>query len=61
MRAVVNFRLCEIAAALELIAVTSYKRSVHPITNPIPVYIHSYTWQYKEALGKILSQLFVID
>jgi hypothetical protein len=43
MRAVVNFRLCEIVAALELIAVTSYKRLVHQIINPIPVYIQAYT------------------
>jgi hypothetical protein len=29
-----------------LIVITSCKRSIHPITNPNPVYSHSYIWQY---------------
>jgi hypothetical protein len=30
-------RMCEIAAALELIVITSFKRLVNPVTNPNPV------------------------
>jgi hypothetical protein len=46
VRAVVNCRVCESAIALQLLVVTIYKWSTNPITNPNPVYSHSYTWQY---------------
>jgi hypothetical protein len=34
---VVNYNVCEIAVALELIVVTSCKRSINSVTNPNPV------------------------
>jgi hypothetical protein len=42
MHAVVNCKECEIANALKSLIVTSFKSSVIPITNPIPIYSHSY-------------------
>jgi hypothetical protein len=44
--AVVNCRMCELALALQLHVVMISKCSVNPITNPNPIYSHSYTWQY---------------
>jgi hypothetical protein len=46
VRAVVNCRVCELALALQLLVVMIGKCSVSPITNPNPVYSHSYAWQY---------------
>jgi hypothetical protein len=46
VRAVVNCRVCELAIALWLLLFTIYKCSGNPITNPNPVYSHSYKCQY---------------
>jgi hypothetical protein len=46
VRAVVNCRVFELAIALYLHVVTICKCSVCPITNPNPVYSHSYTWRF---------------
>jgi hypothetical protein len=45
VRVVVNFRVCEIATALQLIAPTGFKRSINPITNPNRVYNYFNTSQ----------------
>jgi hypothetical protein len=46
VRAVMNCRVCELTLALQLFLITFCKRLINPITNPNPVYGHSYTWQY---------------
>jgi hypothetical protein len=58
VHAVVNCRvcICELEIALELLVVKFYKWSINPITNPNPVYSHSYTCQYyKIDVAGILS------
>jgi hypothetical protein len=37
VHAAVNYRVCELAIAQKLLAVTICKRSINPITNPNPV------------------------
>jgi hypothetical protein len=41
--AVVNYRVCELAIALQFFVVTIWKYSINPITNPNPVCSHLYT------------------
>jgi hypothetical protein len=45
LRAVVNYRVFELAIAVELFVATFCKCLITPITNPEPVYSHSRTWQ----------------
>jgi hypothetical protein len=57
MRAAVNFRVCELATALQLLVVMMCKWSVTPITNPNPDYSQSYTWQYPSSRTVIKGKL----
>jgi hypothetical protein len=34
-----------------------YKWPINPITNPNPVYSHSYTWEYKHVTKDIFIRL----
>jgi hypothetical protein len=47
----VNCGVCEIVIALELIKVTSSKRSINLITNPNPVCSHSYEYMWHYLLS----------
>jgi hypothetical protein len=46
VRTVVNCWVCKLATAVKLLIVAICKLSLNPITNPNPVYSHSYTWQH---------------
>jgi hypothetical protein len=52
----VIFEMCKPVWLLELLVVTIcvYKYSVNPITNPNPVYSHSYMWQYMYQICSLL-------
>jgi hypothetical protein len=51
VRAVVNCRACKLATALLLLADMICKCSINTITNPYPVYKHSYKRQYITSGG----------
>jgi hypothetical protein len=53
VRVVVKCRVCELAIALQLLVLTICEFSTDPITNPNPVYSHSYTWQHTQELSII--------
>jgi hypothetical protein len=41
VRAAVNYRMCELALALELFVIAFCKSSINPIINPNPIYSHT--------------------
>jgi hypothetical protein len=53
--------MCELAIALWLLVATICKLSINPITNPNPVYSHSYTWQYWIDIIKFSSQFMFFE
>jgi hypothetical protein len=60
VRAVGNCRVYELAIELYLRVLTICKCSINPITNPNPVYSHSYTWQYC-VISFICQYLFLFS
>jgi hypothetical protein len=57
--AVVNYRVCEFAIALQLLVFKICKCSINPLTNQNPIYSHSYTWQYYLLSSNTCSQIEV--
>jgi hypothetical protein len=57
MRAVVNYKVYELAAAIQFLVGTFCNGSINKIVNPKTFYNHSFTWQYYSIPSLLLQMV----